>query len=321
VNLTIINGGLGEQNFSKNFPNPFQTEKKEQSRKEFALNFIKESKLSYSNLTKSFKFKNLKKKDQALIRYYLKKNSQVKSENKSKKAIKKTKIINFKIASFIPFATIAAEYMIISFSFMFYKQIGFSITESFVAACIVELFFMILAACDKKSLSKLKWIVFIYSAFTVSYFTYSSDPNLKEYVLAPSKKIERLEGKLAAKFDELKQLKEREGQLRLIMQVYTDNELVTKGLKKTEKERFSISESKSRVNQDIREIENEIDLKTNENIRKSIFSWGAFESVQMRTVGSIFFFILIQLLSAVMTTEFFKSLRYFLKNQKKEALC
>ena len=117
---------------------------------EWARAFIKEHRLSKSTLCTSEYFKQLDLKLKQAIRYQMRKQQPSSKADKTKLNSrfnfnfpqKSRGVLDIKLASFLTVPTLISEYIVLTFSYLFYLNLGFSVSISILAATCVELFFM-----------------------------------------------------------------------------------------------------------------------------------------------------------------------------------
>ena len=288
----------------------------------WAKEFIQENNLKVQNFSKQPCFKLLNQKKQQAIRYQIRKqqtfsNSDKKILNSRFNFSKKGRgVLDIKLASFLIVPTLITEYIVLTFSYLFYLNLGFSVSISILAALCVELFFMMASGSNKVLLQSLRWVIFAYSAFTVCHSTYVSDPKIQLLKSTDNTSLKHLEFQLQKQIDHSKTLKRRQEGLFADMEIYRKNELVTKGRAQLAKEKAQLSRELLQNEQKIELLSNKIAAINTTQINSSIFSKDSLKLVEVRTWSVMIFLVLIQLLSSVCTNEFFHSYRTFKRKRK-----
>lgn len=330
MDFRVIEGGLASE-FQQNSTN-IQLKNKNSariysSRKKFALDFIKKSEIKLSNLSKNEDYKYLSKNEKDAIRYYLKKDEYYAQDKKIKIRKKKTKknrgSLDIRIAVSLLIPVIFSEYIILTFSYLFYLSLGFSISISIVAATSVELFFMITSGSKKLLFQSLRWLIFSYSAFTVCYSTFINDPQVTSLKKTIILELKHLEFRLNQQKKISSSLEIQQQQITADMDVYRRNEMVTLGRKRLSKEKKLIKKSITLNENKIESLMEKISALKQSQLKKGPFSKENIDLVEIRTWSVMFFLTLIQLLSSICTNEFSHSFRKFAqkkkRNKKKES--
>ena len=135
------------------------------------------------------------------------------------------------------FSIFLSEIIIISFSYLFYREIEFSIFFSVLASILTELLFMISSSSTSKILKLMKYPIFLYSIFTISYFTYSSDSKISLNSTNIKNDKIALERKLLGLESNRKLYKEQLNDLYADLAVYRKLQYISIGREKTKKEK------------------------------------------------------------------------------------
>lgn len=328
MRLVSTNGSLIDQNSAEFLPNSANFDFFQQNsprpytkRKDFSKNFIREHKLTLANCSKNKEFLELSKNEKSSIRYYLHKKDQVKQRTKQKKpkTNKQSRgVLGLKLTSFLMLPTFMAEALILSFSYLFYISLGFNQLLAITSAFCVEFFFMATSGGQKATFQALRWLIYAFSVFTVTFSIYVNDPKVKEYNEGLTNKLSHLSGQLHIQKEHLKDLHGQRIGLAADMEVYRRNELITKGRKQLSKEkeqlRVDISDTQLKITSLMDQISNLKASKAN----TGTFSWSYLKRVEIQSWSLIIFLALIQFLSSVCTSEFGKSLtKYITKNKHK----
>jgi hypothetical protein len=284
---------------------------------EWAKLFIKNNQLTQSNLKNSSQFKNLNLKQKQAIYYQLrKKTPKINKFSKSSKTkeVEKTGF-NLALLSMIP--VFFSEYLILTFSYLFYVGLGFSFEVACISALCVEFFYMLSSSSDRVQLKILRWVIFAYSAFTVCFATYSNDSQFKNYRNLQTKTIFELESQLLQQKKISKSLLKRETGLLADMEVYRKNEMITLGRSRLAGEKAQIHSAMSQNQNKTESLISKINLEKKSQLSRGAFSIDNLKLIEVKTWSVMAFLILIQLLSSICTNEFFKALRLRPKNKSK----
>ena len=290
----------------------------------WAKEFIQKNNFKVQNFSKQSCFKLLDQKKQQAIRYQMRK--QQSSTDKPKlnsrfnisfKLLSKSRgVLDIKLASFLMIPTLITEYIVLTLSYLFYLNLGFSISISILAALCVELFFMMASGSNKVLLQSLRWVIFAYSAFTVCHSTYVSDPKIQLLQNSSNTSLQHLEFQLKKQIDHSKTLKRRQEGLFADMEIYRKNELVTKGRGQLAKEKLQLARELLQNEKKIEEISSRIATINTAQINRDIFSEESLKVVEVRTWSVMVFLVLIQLLSSICANEFFNSYRDYKRKKR-----
>lgn len=325
MDFRVIEGGLSDkfqQNSAEIQPGINNSAKKYSSRKDFALSFIKKTKVNLTNFSSHEAYKFLSKNEKDAVRYYLKKDDSYSKElapkKTTKKKTKKREVLELKTASVLMIPVICSECIILTFSYLFYMDLGFSLAISLMAAISVEIFFMASSGSTKLFLRSLRWVIFCYSAFTVSYSTYIKDPKILSYKQSNLEVIKGLEYRLRKKRNYSASLEKQQAAILADMEVYRKNELVSKGRAKLAGEKNLLRTEVIKTDSEISSLINQINLMKENNTKRSVFSKENMQLVEVRSWVVMFFLTLIQFLSSIFTSEFCTSFRNYKKKNKQK---
>ena len=223
---------------------------------------------------------------------------------------------SLKSASLLMIPTILAECLLLTFSYLFYLELGFSFGLACCAALCVELFFMLASGSKKMLLQTLRWIIFGYSAFTVSYSTYINDPNIKSAAKQSEQQMAHLEYQLEQQKQVANNLMQKQQALMADLAVYRQHNLVTRGRGVLSKEQDFIANGIKENQLAITALISQIGDLKQAQIGHSVFAFANLKVVEMRTWVVIMFLALIQLLSSICTNEFANSYRNYQSKRK-----
>lgn len=323
MRLTIVNGGEKGRTLSQIYPENKNLSRNYLSQKKFICEVIQKENISLENFKSHPIFSTLSKNEKNLFRYHLKKLSPsfetVTPVLKRKKASQKRKgVVNFKVASLLMLPVLFSEFIILTFSYLFYIDLGFKLPIALMAAFSVELFFMATSGSTRKFLQVLRWVIFAYSAFTVCYSTYANDPKIKALDSSKSQSLKGLEYQLAQKKKTSKALLKQQAGIFADMEIYRKNELVSKGRQNVAKEKAEVREAIVKNNHEIVTLISGITQMKLSHANHSMFSKENLTLIELRSWCVMVFLALIQLLSSVCTNEFCHSLRDFQKKRKRK---
>jgi hypothetical protein len=186
-----------------------------------------------------------------------------------------------------------------------------------MAAASVELFFMLASGLSKIRFQTLRWIIFLYSAFTVCYSTYISDPKIIDFKNHEQQLLLNLNKQLNQHQFVSKSLWKQQDGLLADMEVYRKNELISVGHNKLASEKAQLKKSIELNEVKIANISSKISEITLAEINRGVFSPKNLLLIEVRTWSVMAFLILIQLLSSVCMNEFSKSLKSRTKKRKR----
>ncbi|MCB9063268.1 MAG: hypothetical protein H6622_17215 [Halobacteriovoraceae bacterium] len=302
----------------------------------WAREFIKIQKLTKENLKHSSDFKRCSTRQKQAIYYQLRKKEtrnqkknrgeislnflpfkiSFKAKRKSKTQTKVTKAILTR-ESLKALIFIGIEAIVLYLSHSFYFQFGFNKLLSWGSASVVEGSYTILSGSQSLGLKALKWLVFIYSAFSVSYSSFVNDPALKKKLDLSNDRIIRKQAQIARINKDLNSAREDKAVIRQAEKGYIEYGKITKGLKNLEVPKRQADETISRLNSELIKAKEELDNLQARNSVKKVFTWENFKSLETKTHSFILLMLLLQVISSSFISSICSTLRsYFIQKEK-----
>jgi len=310
--LSIINNAGGE--FHPNFTLDHQEEEggldySTESNSKWAKVFIRKNRLTVDNFLNQAAYKNLPKGKRKRAVYDQLRNRRKKDQEQlvKKPVGPRSRLFAFSLS--LPI--LCTEIIILTASFGFYKTIGFSFVEAVLAALSVELFFMLLAGQRQFLMKVGRWLIFLYSVFTIAYFNINSDQNVRAISeKGRGEELKIVESLLHAHKSNHSELVRRNNSLLKDKSIYQKHEKITLSRKnlgaefaRLEKKISASLEEITRLNR--RKIE--LSLAADPSLTKKL------EVAGVKTYSLIAFYFVAQLLTAICSTqvlEIFRNTKY-----------
>lgn len=346
MRLTIINGGVEDQTLSELYPKSETLSRKYIPQKDFIREIIQNQGINLENFKLHPIFSTLSKNEKNLFRYHLKQiekeadsSTQVysnKSEVKKKKkggvlaaitkiifgkAKKKTTKITKAVLtreSLKGLIFLGIEAIVLYLSHSFYFQFGFNRLLSWGSASVVEGSYTILSGSQSIGLKALKWLVFIYSAFSVSYNSFINDPALKKRLDLSNDRIIRKQAEISQITKDLASARADKATIRQAEIGYIEYGKITKGLKNLEAPKRHNELTISKLKTDLARAKAELDGLQEKSSVKKIFTWQNFKSLETKTHSFIFLMLLLQIISSSFIGSICNTLRTYINQKEKQ---
>lgn len=309
MQLYSINGGLAPQNsaefqlknkkFSCDLKNSAGTYNK---RKDFALNFIQNNRISLENFSSHPLFPGLTKNEKDSIRYYLKKESPkkiIETSKKSRGVEKQKKKQSTKGLSLLLIPIGAVEAAICLLSAKFYLSLGLSPILAYTLALAVESFYMASSAMSNFKFQILRLLILGYSIFTVAYSNLTTDSNLIKERETVAYQITQKEQELASLGGSLKSLNLEKSVFLNSLEAYNKEKYISRGIKNVTPELKRIDAKKVPLEQKVFQARKDLELLKQKQLRASSFTLNTFTKLQISTIAIIIGFMIVQLCTSL----------------------
>ncbi|MCB9063273.1 MAG: hypothetical protein H6622_17240 [Halobacteriovoraceae bacterium] len=346
MRLTIIDGGVEEQTLSQLYPKSETLSRKYIPQKDFIREIIQNQGINLENFKLHPIFPTLSKNEKNLFRYHLKQieketdgNTQVdpcesgiKKDNRagliaaitkivpSKAKKKRTKVTKAVLTreSLKGLVFLGIEAIVLYLSHSFYFQFGFNKLLSWGSASVVEGSYTILSSSQSFGLKTLKWLVFIYSAFSVSYSSFINDPALKKRLDLSNDRIIRKQATIAQINKDLASARADKATIRQAEKGYIEYGKITKGLKNLEVPKRHNELTIKKLKDDLARAKAELDSLQEKSSVKKIFTWENFKNLETKTHSFIFLMLLLQIISSSFIGSICATLRAYINQKEKQ---
>lgn len=292
-------------------------------RASWSKDYIKSNKFKPSNFTQKAAFKSLAIKEQQAIRYQMKKKAAYNGAKGAKKMAapkKKNRVVTKAeaVGAAITMAFVAIiEGLVLVRSAPFFILMGFSPTESVLAAVCLEFGYMATSISREKSLQVLRYALLVMSIMATSYAAYKNDGGLTIGERNRSANYSRIKQEIDLIDADISGLNLEKISQNKSMEIYQNHNLITKGLLKLGPEKKMTRHNISSAQEKRAGLVQKLNQVEAVNADYSVFSINSLKSIHITTWFGIFFMILLQIMSSIGLRRAYPILTQFVKTENK----